>query len=235
MDAPLPEGLAEMWVEFLLNDQHRTTGANAYREVFQHPTLFPLQRMAETTQMMRLAKTIGPRVIYEIGTDKGGGLYHWCKCLPTVERVAACEIRGTPYSEAFDAAFPHNFLWLPVSSYAERTVVNLGQWLDGDRIDVAFIDGDKSAFYADFANVMDFMDPHGIVFLHDFRDEGPREAVDLIRRNHKVIDCVDISESVAASTREIAGIPPESSYEGWLRHWKGTSAGWAAVMLGEKS
>ena len=52
--------------------------------------------------MLAIANKYSPTTIYEIGADKGGGLYHWCMSCPTVKHVIACEIRGLPYKELFE-------------------------------------------------------------------------------------------------------------------------------------
>ena len=89
MDGPLPTNLAECW-RGLLYDRNIQTG-----DVYAHPVLFPLQRQAEAAEMVKVARGVSPTVVMEIGADKGGGILAWCM-LPTVRRVIACEIRGTP-------------------------------------------------------------------------------------------------------------------------------------------
>ena len=171
---PLPENLNQFWEEFFKSEDTRKPGEDIYHDVFDSPSLFPLQRRKETVRMMRTARKVAPTVVYEIGADKGGGLYHWCKCFPTLKRVIACEVRGTPYCDLFEKAFPHiDFLLIPASSYADSSVSAVAGWLGRDRINCLFIDGDKSGFLKDFDVYRPYVTSPGIIFMHDFRDEGP--------------------------------------------------------------
>ena len=183
--------------------------------------------------MMQLARSINPKVVYEIGADKGGGLYHWCKCLTSVKRVIACEIRGTPYRSLFEKHFPHlDFLWLEGSSYEPASVARVKKWLGADKLDCLFIDGDKGQFVLDFELHQPFLSQGAIVFTHDVQYPAPFEAFKQIapkgKRSEKV---VDISESKEACARAEQGLPAASSHEEWLRIWQGQSAGFGVVYF----
>lgn len=183
MDAPLPEGLTKAWEEFLASESSRTPGMDLYPEVFEHPLLFPLQRMGEAAAMIQIAREYSPKVVMDVGSDKGGGLYHWIKCLPSVQRVIACEVRGTPYNVALQRAFPSiDFLWLPFSSYKASTVDEVKWFLDDPpaTIDVLFLDGDKARFDQDFWLYARFMTPRSVVFFHDVADPSPRQAFESV-------------------------------------------------------
>lgn len=238
MDAPFPKGMVE-WIEgFLSDDKNRRPGRDVYPEVFNSPLFFPLQRMRETEQMMKMAYSIRPKVVMEIGADKGGGLYHWCKSLRTVERVIACEIRGTPYKKSFQRAFPKiDFLWVEGSSYDPDNVSQVATWLSNSEslqhtIDCLFIDGDKLRFVDDFDCYRPFLSSPSLVFLHDIQDREPREAFrTLADRGLRTTTILDTSESAEALERERQGYPARTIYEGWLRHWKGRSCGVGVVHV----
>lgn len=235
MDDPLPPNLVPCFEAFFAHEHTRTPGQDVYQAIFDDNTLFPLQRQRELATMMQIARGLSPKVVYEIGADKGGGLYHWCKCLPTVEKVICCEYRGTPYSDLFEKTFPHiQFLWLPQSSYAVGTVRHVRAWLGSDRIDALFIDGDKSHFFTDFERYLPMMQSHGVIFMHDIQDPAPSEAFTKVRRlgfkTRRVVDITDAQEAVA---RQEAGEPCASAHEGWLRHWRGASAGVGVIQVGE--
>lgn len=174
----------------------------------------------------------GPRVVMEIGADKGGGLLHWC-LLPTVRLVIACEVRGTPYCNLFAGAFPHiDFVWMACGS---ENGSGLRLVLGDNRIDAAFLDGDKTRFVADFDAYLPLMSPGGLVFMHDVRDREPKRAFEAVRdRGYSCTEIFDASESVLAMDRAARGIPPASSYEGWLRDWAGKSAGVGVIRVGGK-
>lgn len=233
MDADFPEGLLPDIELFFRSEAQRKPGEDVYPAVFERPCFFPLQRQRETARMMQIARSVKPKVVYEIGADKGGGLYHWCKSLPTVQRVIACEIRGTPYSKLFEQHFPAiDFLWLNGSSYDPAIVRRVKSWLGEDKLDCLFIDGDKGQFFLDFESYKPFIGSGGIVFTHDVQDPAPFEAFKQIaplgKRSEKVID---ISESEEACERAARGEPIGSSYENWLRIWQGQSAGFGVIYF----
>lgn len=231
-ECPLPPGLNAAWEAFFQNESTRPIGLDFYPDIFSDPTLFPLQRYNEMAWMMRQARSISPRVVYEIGTDKGDGLYHWCKCLPSVQRVIACEIRGTPYSAMFEAVFPHiDFLWIEDSSYSTETLDIVRQWLNNQVIDCLFIDGDKAHFDTDFFAHRPFLEAGSLVFMHDIRDPAPSAGYHRARANYHWEDHIDISESLEAVALGEAGIPIANPHEGWLRHWKGASAGVGVIHI----
>lgn len=219
MDFPLPENLCDAWQEFLA-DEKAFDHIRVSDRVFANPTLMPLQRKCELNQMLTTAAITEPRVVMEIGADKGGGLFHWC-CLPTVKRVVGIEIRGTPYADLFRAAFPHiEFLFIPASSYSPETIRTVREFLDADKFDCIFLDGEKCAFDKDFAAYYPMMRSGGIVFMHDVYGEAPPaqffQAVSAGGNGRMILDT---SEGEWAKAREANGIPVEGMYEEWLRYW----------------
>lgn len=227
MDADFPLEMLPCIQDFFSQDKHRPPGYNLYPDVFRTGAFAPLQRMRELEKMIGVARESNPKVIYEIGTDKGGGLYHWCKCFPMVTKVIACEIRGTPYRHLFEENFPNiQFLWIEGSSYDAVNVQAVKEFLDRDKIDVLFIDGDKLAFHTDFLIYHPMMASTGVIFMHDVRDDGPRESFEKIQKlGHKAEVILDTTESDEAVARDKRGDPIESAYDYWLRYWKGASCG----------
>lgn len=227
MDAPLPVDLVPTWERFLESQESTDYGA-----VFDDSLLFPLQRRREMDKMLTVAMGICPEVYCELGADKGPGVFAWIRSMSRLRRVIACEIRGTPYSHLFEAAFPHiQFLWLPCSSYAPETVARVRDWLGSDRIDVLFIDGDKSHFDTDFDLYSPMVRPGGLCLMHDITDPAPGEAWRKCREGRRYMSIIDTTESVLAKEREWAGIPPENGHDAWLQTWCGDSAGVGAIYL----
>lgn len=241
MDEPFPVGMMDCIREFFSKDSERKLGLDLYDDVFKTDLFYPLQRKAEMRRMIQVARQfnrIGPKVVYEIGIDKGGGLYHWCKCLPSVERVIGCEIRGIPYWEEFEKAFPHiRFTWLPGSSRSELNLDHLRQATKLDPIDILFIDGDKGGFVEDFDACLPYLSRNAIVFMHDITDNPtPRDAFESIcGRGYATEEIIDRSDSEWAANRQRLGIVSENPYENWLRHWHGRSCGVGVVYLGTES
>jgi predicted O-methyltransferase YrrM len=234
MDDPFPSGLLPSIEKFFESEETREPGENLYPDIFLTELFFPLQRQRELARMMEIAREYEPKVVYEIGADKGGGLYHFCKSLPTVTRVIACEVRGTPYQHLFEKAFPHiDFLWLAESSYGVEAVSRIKEWLGSDTLDVVFIDGDKSAFELDFDTVQPMLSKVSVVFMHDVTDPAPGAAFNAVVQR-KVGHCstiIDRTDATEACQRENEGIPSTGSHEGWLRHWKGRSYGVGVIRI----
>lgn len=227
MDGPLPKDLCLWWQEWLPR-------MNSIPDLFMSP-LHPLQRIREMQWMHRRAASIQPRVVMEIGADKGGSVWAWAHALPDVERLIASEIRGTPYVPLLCEATGREILGLNGSSYDPRSVESVRKWLAGDRIDVLFIDGDKSLFDVDFDAYLPLMNPEGLVFFHDINDRPPKFSYDAVcARGYRHGEHIDTTESWEAVARAEQGLPIDSGYEGWLRHWRGASCGVGLVYLSGK-
>jgi len=234
MDAPLPTNLVQEWTKFLADDES-LFGLDVYDKVFDHGLLFPLQRRKETAKMIRLARTIQPKIVVEIGADKGGSVYHWIKGLPSVKEAWAIEIRGVPYVPLFQ----ENFLGLHVHGIAESSYDPLvfkefkGQV--GGPIDCLMLDGDKGAFLDDFDLYKPLMRKGGIIFMHDIYPCGPNDPTvaawkEVKKMGFKTQEIIDFSEVDEELEREKRGEKPKNSHAGWVRHWKKSSCGVGVVF-----
>ena len=243
MDAPFPARMMPS-IEHFFREVHPTLtpGQDVYPEVFASELFFPLQRPKELEAMIRLARGINPVTVAELGCDKGGGLYHWAMCLPTVENVIGCEIRGTPYRDVFEKAWgirdrmnpltaEKDFLWCPHSSL--NAVHDVRDWMDGASIDVLFIDGDKAGMLKDFDAYLPLMRrPGGVVFMHDVSDDMPARAfTEIMRRGFRTELILDRSEGLEAGEREDRGEQPRNPHDGWLMHWRGRSCGVGVIYV----
>ena len=235
MDAPFPDGLLDDVGAFLEEQKSLPPGRDSYDLLYARPLLFPLQRQREQEKMIQIARSINPKVVCEIGADKGGGIYCWSKCLTTVRRVLACEIRGCPYGQLFERAFPDiEYVWLPFPSRdrAALQMVERATTGRGEPIDVLFIDGDKAFFQQDFDAYLPYMRRDGIVFFHDVADRSPGDAYRrVVEQGYRHEEIADLSEAHEALDREERGIPSASSHEGWLRHWRGASCTVGVIYL----
>lgn len=243
MDAPFPPAMMPC-IENFFNNIHPTLTprVNAvYQEVFDTDLFFPLQRQKELAHMLAIANKYSPTTIYEIGADKGAGLYHWCMSCPTVKHIIACEIRGLPYKELFESAFPHiQFTWIDGSSYSRINVAYVLSRLrvmEHKTIDVLFIDGDKGNFLTDFNAYHPLMSQPGVVFMHDINDgavqgnSSPYSAFMKVKETFRTEAYINQEDTKEALKRERQGLPSRGSHEGWLRYWKGKSCGVGVIYL----
>lgn len=226
MDAAMPVEIKKEWERFAFLDGSREPGKDIYHDIFKNGWLFPLQRTRETEKMIALARTIAPRVVMEIGTDKGGGFYHWLKCLAP-EKAIAIEMRGCPMSESFPGMFPKTKMqFIEASSFDVKTVQSVLQFLDGDLIDVLFIDGDKNSTEQDFRAYHRLIRRGGFIMIHDVMDKHIHPSKFFFNLQGFEKDIIfDGTEGLEAAARSEARLPIDSSYEQWLRIWKDTSCG----------
>ncbi len=240
MDNPITAQLQEAWSKFMAVDHQRPAGLDVYSDIFSDGWLYPLQRMNETAVMIRLARSLNPRNVMEIGSDKGGGFYHWIKGLPSVRKAVAIEYSGVPFADAFRYGFPNvDFSFIHGSSYARDTVAQVLEFMGGGQMfDCIFIDGDKSKTRADFEAYVGLVRPGGLVFIHDVEASvfggvlpNPSQAFYDLRSKYALSIILDGREGVAAQDRAAANKPLDSSWEDWLRIWKWNSCGVGVVHI----
>lgn len=242
MDDPIPPWLVERWNDYLTQrkDPYRPPD-DIFRGLFAGD-LCPLQRARELSSMIQTIRRLVPKpeVLMEVGVDKGSTFYHWLRAFSTIRKAVGIEIRGTPLAEVFAKEFPHvEFLWLPASSYSPQTVAHVARFLRDDRIDVLFLDGDKSHFDTDFDCYWPLVSGRGIVMMHDVFDNGsPMQQAFLDRSarfGHRGV-VIDTSECDDAKGLQLlngqapwaAMYPP--NYLGWLRSWSHSSCGFGWML-----
>lgn len=231
-DVLLHGSIAE-WEKFIANDRS-PTGLDIYPDIFHNGILFPLQRMRETEMMIAMARTINPKRVMEIGSDKGGSFYHWVKAF-SPEKAIAIEIRGIPFEESFPRAFPDTqFFFAADSSYDPEIVRAVSRFIGPGFLDCIFIDGDKGGFMKDVQSYLPMVRRGGLIFLHDVTEvESAREAMRFCEREYRMRTevFVDTSEYDEIHRRELSGIPPADAYEGWFRYWKRSSCGVGVIHV----
>lgn len=224
MPDPFPSGLM-VEVERILSEHHSwPAGQDSYSQIFESKLFFPLQRRRELEAMMRRCRRIAPKTVMVIGSDKGSDLFHFVKCLPSVRKAIACEIRGTPYADAFKRYFPEvQFLFLPMGSRVPRALAKTESFLASDKIDCLFIDGDKCTFTEDFKAYRPFIAPGGLALMHDIccppDTASCADAFAEAAKTHRTEKIVDVSEYDEDRQAAKRGEPVNSSYGHWVRYW----------------
>ena len=229
----LPDWCLPEWERLAKIPQVRMRlGFTAFAYVMQS-RCHPLQRSFEMQEMFNLVQGNKPRVVVEIGTSRGGGVYHWADNVECVDRIAGVDVNGQPYAPVFREMFPSIDWHFHHGSSLERDWLDgLIAWLGGDKIDVLFIDGCKTAFRTDFDNHLSLMSPSGIVFMHDIQSTAAAAWKQLEERSPwDTCRLIDTSESLAAMQRMRRG-EEATAYEKWLRSYRGRSAGVGVVFLG---
>jgi len=205
-------------------------------EAVYDSSCFPLQRKNELRKMMRIAASINPKVIYEIGSSRGGGLVHWPFYCKNVKKIIACDVNGHPFDKLFEKNFPDiSWRWISKSSRNVDVREATRTWLGKSLIDVLFIDGEKKDMKLDFDHHLHMMSPNGIIFLHDIQSVA-HSAWEKIQKQmenqHTCFRLVDTIESVDEILRERRKNP--TAYQQHLLHFRGNSAGVGVVLLNRK-
>jgi predicted O-methyltransferase YrrM len=231
MDAPFPEGMVEAIEDILKQEPGIPNGQDVYPHIFESALFMPLQRKYEMQQMVQLARSVPHATVMEVGADKGGSVYTWVKALQP-KRMIACEIRGTPYAQAFDRTFPlTDFCWTDGSSFDPGVVGRIQSWLRGHTIDILFLDGDKFSFARDFEAYVSMMTPGGYVFMHDIvpdLDPHPRRAFTWASERPQVaqaLEIIDFTEHHQLTQADAQGPIVGGPYNDWLRYWGPHSCG----------
>jgi len=226
-DLPMPADMAERWRIFLVKPEMRVE-EDSCPEIFEHPTLFPLQRRRELEAMIRMARSIRPRVVMEVGCDKGSGFYHWLKCLPSVVGAIACEIRGVPYLDLFAEAFPGvKLLGVEKSSLLETTRDEIAAWLGAAKLDVLFIDGSKACVERDYQLYGPMVRTGGLIFIHDVNPSHVRHGVAPAAKFFAELVAPG-GKGLIVDTTELDNVPGalhQTAYDVWLRFWGPDSCG----------
>jgi cephalosporin hydroxylase len=119
-----------------------------------------------------------PKVIVEIGTAKGGTLYLWTRISTPCGLVVSIDKPGEIGSvgrttlslyRRFGRERGTQVFTIAGDSHAESTHRQLQRILGDRKVDFLFIDGDHSyeGVKADFYGYQPYMEPHGMVALHD--------------------------------------------------------------------
>ena len=119
------------------------------------------QDVSELAQALIEASAIGPKTILEIGSADGGSLYAW--------RGIATHVLAITVDEPEYSVDPHGAKVGTFDSHTEAARAWLAEQLDDEAIDVLFIDGDHTAagVAADYADYAPFVQPGGLIFIHD--------------------------------------------------------------------
>lgn len=126
------------------------------------------QRLDELAEAVRVAASIHPEVIVEIGCDAGGTLYAWRQICPSVYGITLPDNSWATGGQGYPLV-DHGAEVLRGDSHDVRSLMWLRQKLDGRPIDVLHIDGDHSYVGAamDYSMYGPLVRPGGLILLHD--------------------------------------------------------------------
>jgi hypothetical protein len=124
-----------------------------------------LQSYYELERLLAYLKPLEPKSIVEIGCDAGGTLYAWMQFIPKVIGI------DLPMAEYCSGKPLHSYGAEVIlgNSHDEKTKQQLLDYLNGERVDILFIDGDHSyeGVKQDFEMYRDVVQDNGLVIFHD--------------------------------------------------------------------
>ena len=135
-----------------------------------------VQKRREIAGLLERIKPLRPGIIVDIGSSGGGTIRLFSHFAADDARILSIDINNTPLRQQ---AFPHlvregqSLNVYNGSSYDEKTVAFLKQWLNGEEIGLLFIDGDHEydGVARDFRLYSPFVKEGGIVAFHDIVED----------------------------------------------------------------
>jgi|KBSSwiStaDraftv2_1062776.scaffolds.fasta_scaffold00963_7 cephalosporin hydroxylase len=133
------------------------------------------QKPAEIVAFLEWTRRFAPHRLCEIGVESGGTHLLFKRALPQIELTVAIDlfVRHKAHLRYF-APPGQRSLFVDASSYDPRTVDRVKQALDGQPLDLLFIDGDHSfaGAAADFELYRPLVRPGGIIAFHDIVEDS---------------------------------------------------------------
>ncbi len=162
----------------------------------------PDQNRSEIRNLLSIVREKKPRYILEIGTAWGGTLFLFTKIASKDARVISVDkqnrqgrggypIWKIPFFKSFASPGQKIYL-LPTDSHAKRTLEEVKNILNGNKLDFLFIDGDHSyeGVKMDFETYSPLVRKNGLIAFHDIANkmDGPHKLLTEIKAQYKQIE-----------------------------------------------
>jgi predicted O-methyltransferase YrrM len=158
-----------------------------------------VQKVSELSPLIRILKRRKLRIIVEIGTQKGGTLYAWCRIAEPDALIVSIDLPGGPFGGGYALKDMKRFrmykkkkqklYFLRKNSHKKSTKDELIRKLKGRKIDFLFIDGDHTyrGVKKDWTLYAPLMKKDGLVVFHDilFHPKIPQCKVDRLWKEIK--------------------------------------------------
>ena len=146
------------------------------------------QKTREFAALLSLVRDRDLSVIVEIGTLSGGTLWAWCQIARPDALIVSIDLPGGRFGGGYDvstartlrgyARADQRVVLIRGDSHLESTRIELGDVLDGRRVDFLFIDGDHT--YAgvklDFETYSPLVRQGGMIAFHDILPHSDPEC-----------------------------------------------------------
>jgi len=151
---------------------------NNFTGIGLYNTIKPIQIESEISELFNLVKNLNPKIICEVGTDRGGTLYLWSKAIQPDGLIISIDLPRS-YRKSLNRFFCSSFFetrrihFLREDSQSTECQMNVQKILNGSKIDFLFIDADHSyeGVKKDFTLYSNFVRKPGLIAFHDILDE----------------------------------------------------------------
>ncbi len=146
-------------------------------EVFQSKIFISHQNKSEILALMNLIHERKPKIVCEIGTADGGTLFLFSRAADLQTRFLSIDLKYPTQAHSRNyPVFMQKGQWLTLiesNSCSPQTLQQVEQWLQGERIDFLFIDGDHSydGVSQDYERYLPFLSDNGVVAFHDIHPD----------------------------------------------------------------
>lgn len=156
-----------------------------------HPGIAPAQYETEFTALLDIYRELQPEYVVEIGSWKGGTLWHWLNNAPQGAHVVSVNLNPKQWMSP-DPAFKNTIWkgWIPegvtlqaITGNSTSPSVIAKVQAASPFIDFLFLDGDHSyeGIKADWENYGQMVRPGGVVAMHDLIAPKGRERIQVGR------------------------------------------------------
>jgi predicted O-methyltransferase YrrM len=141
--------------------------------------LRPAQVRGEIDYVLNKINARNPKRVMELGTGKGGNLFLLSNVAASDATIISLDMRGGPHGAGYPPwkipllkSFVHGdqqLILIDADSHNSNTPSMISRFLQGELLDVLFIDGDHSyeGVKKDFGLYQSFVRPGGLIIMHD--------------------------------------------------------------------
>lgn len=176
-----PKWAARMEKRYRLSTQVKLLRAKCERlssidevfdEAYRSRVVTVNQKKVEILELLRLLRDLRPKYLCEIGSEGGGTLFLFCNAAAPRARILSIDINFTDEQRWAFRHFGHRgqkVTCLEADSHSKDTLTAVKRWLNGQKLDFLFIDGDHSlsGVSMDYQMFAPHVRKGGIIAFHD--------------------------------------------------------------------
>lgn len=169
----------------------------------------PFQVQSEFLRLLTTLKKAQPRVVLEIGTEKGGVLFLLAQTLPKNVVIISLDLQGGRFGGGYPSwkisiykSFAKNeqkIHLVRANSHDKKTLKKIKSILNGNKLDFIFIDGDHTynGVKLDFEMYGSLVKKSGLIAFHDIVPPPPGTGSEVskywkeIKQKYKYIEIVE--------------------------------------------